>query len=118
MALGARGALLLEDPNDVVVRLDTGEIVSRPEFRGARGFVIRINDIMIAQVDATHERTELFMTRLDPRNARKLGEVWGTDHSTTSGYWPVPMSHAAAGGRIIIRGTRGIFCYDLRKQND
>ena len=29
-------------------------------------------------------------------------------------HWPVPMTHAAADGRIIIRGARGIFCHDLR----
>jgi len=25
------------------------------------------------------------------------------------------MSHALADGRIVIRGGRGLFCYDLRK---
>ncbi len=38
-----------------------------------------------------------------------------TLHSLTSGYWPITLSHAVADGRIIIRGARGIFCYDLRK---
>ncbi len=99
----------------IVIHADTGRIVNRSGYRWARWAIHRVQDILITQVDATHERTELFMTRLDPRDPQALGEVWPTDHSTTSGYWPVPMCHAVADGRIIIRGTRGVFCYDLRK---
>jgi outer membrane protein assembly factor BamB len=110
---GLHGRKPLEGP---IVRIDTGETVARQTFPMARGFVYRLNDRLILQVDCSHEKTDLHMHQLDPKGVRQLGEIWPTDHSTTSGYWPVPMSHAVAHGRIVIRGTRGIFCYDLRKQ--
>jgi hypothetical protein len=48
-------------------------------------------------------------------NLRQMGEVWPTLHTPTSGYWPITISHAIADGRMFIRGSRGIFCYDLRR---
>jgi outer membrane protein assembly factor BamB len=118
--LMARDGLLYFRPDyetALVVRLADGKVMARQPFPKARSFTLRMNDRLILQQDATHERTELFMYRLDSDGLVRLGDIWPTDHSTTSGYWPVPMTHAAADGRIIIRGTRGIFCYDLRKQD-
>ena len=75
-----------------------------------------MDDRLISQADASHSSTPLlFYDATDPRKLRRLGDVWNTWHWSTSAYSPMFMSHAMADGRVIIRGGRGLFCYDLRK---
>ena len=116
----ANNGLLLLRHNDksgkaVIVQIDTGEIVREVQFPSARGFLYRLGDRLILQRDVSHSTTPLFMYSFGRNDLRQMGDVWPTLHSPTSGYWPITLSHAIADGRIIIRGARGIFCYDLRK---
>jgi outer membrane protein assembly factor BamB len=96
---------------------DTGEIVKRFDFPVSRGFHTQVGNRAIMQVDATHTRSLFYLMSVDPKDPRQLGEVWNVDHSPTSGYAPISLSQVFSDGRFIVRGARGIFCYDLRKKN-
>ncbi len=116
----ANNGLLLVRHDDksgqaVIVEIDSGKIVKEMKFPKARGFLYRVGDRLILQSDVSHSRTPLYMHSFKLDDFRELGDTWHTLHSPTSGYWPITLSHAIADGRIIIRGARGIFCYDLRK---
>jgi len=45
---------------------------------------------------------------------RPLQIDWHTMHLPTTGYWPIVGNHPMADGRWVLRGARGIYCYDLR----
>ncbi|TVR07775.1 MAG: hypothetical protein EA401_14605 [Planctomycetota bacterium] len=100
----------------LLLRLADGAVVQDFTFPGSTGFLYRIGNRLIAQVDASHSGTTLFFMTLNPEAPQQLGETWSAPHRQTSGYWPLALSHAIADGRIIIRGARGIFAYDLRAQ--
>ncbi len=115
----ANDGLLLLRYNDksgkaVIVKIDSGEIVKEMQFPKARGFLYRVGDRLILQRDVSHSRTPLYMYSFRLDDLRQVGDVWPTLHTPTSGYWPLTISHAIGDGRMIIRGSRGIFCYDLR----
>jgi outer membrane protein assembly factor BamB len=101
----------------VVVEIASGDIVARLPYRlGASGYAQWTDDRLMLQVDASHGPTPLLWFDVsDPQRARRRGDVWPTRHATTASYYPILISHAIADGRVIIRGARGLLCYDLRK---
>jgi hypothetical protein len=102
----------------VVFDLDTGKPAARiaSNAAGSNGPTYWMDGKLISQADASHSSTPLLLYEAaDVLKLRQLGEVWNTRHRTTSSYSPMFMTHALADGRIIIRGGRGLFCYDLRK---
>ncbi|MFW5841137.1 MAG: PQQ-binding-like beta-propeller repeat protein [Planctomycetota bacterium] len=116
----ANNGLLLVRHDDksgqaVIVEIDSGKIVKEMKFPKARGFLYRVGDRLILQSDVSHSTTPLYMYSFHLDDLRQIGEVWHTLHTPTSGYWPLTISHAIGDGRIIVRGSRGIFCYDLRR---
>ncbi|GEM_PF-5047972 len=48
-------------------------------------------------------------------NALNPGSLFTPPHYPTSAYSVAPMHHAYADGRLFIRGSDGLYCYDLRK---
>ncbi len=101
----------------VIVEIESGEIARELKLPSARGFLYRLGDRLILQRDVSHSRTPLFLCSFGRDGLREMGEVWPTLHTPTSGYWPITISHAIGDGRIFIRGSRGIFCYDLREKD-
>jgi outer membrane protein assembly factor BamB len=101
-----------------VIELASGKIVAWPKYDlGASGYVQHMAGRCILQVDASHGPTPLLWFNVsDPAETEMPGPVWPTRHDTTASYYPILISHPMADGRIFIRGKRGIFCYDLRKQ--
>jgi len=103
----------------VVFDVDSGKQLHRipSNAGGSNGQTYWMGGRLITQADASHSNTPLLLYNAeDPRKLRQLGDVWSTRHRNTSAYSPMFMTHALADGRIIIRGGRGLFCYDLRKR--
>lgn len=103
----------------VVLDVDTGRVLHRipSNAAGSNGPTYWMDGRLVSQADASHSSTPLlYYDAKDPRKLRQLGDVWSTWHRNTSAYSPMFMTHALADGRIIIRGGRGLFCYDLRKR--
>jgi hypothetical protein len=102
----------------VVFDIDTGKAAARiaSNAAGSNGPTYWMDGKLISQSDASHSSTPLLLYgAADVTKLRQLGGVWNTRHRATSAYSPMFMTHALADGRIIIRGGRGLFCYDLRK---
>ncbi len=102
----------------VVLDIASGKQVHRipSNASGSNGQTYWMDGRLISQADASHSKTPLlYYDAEDPRRLRQVGDVWSTRHWNTSAYSPMFMTHALADGRIIIRGGRGLFCYDLRK---
>ncbi len=102
--------------DSVLAEITTGAVAKRFQVSSARGFIYRVGPRVILQRDVSHGSNELFLFELGRKDPRHLGdELWPTWHTTTAGYWPVTLGHAVADGRLVMRGGRGIVCYDLRK---
>jgi outer membrane protein assembly factor BamB len=103
----------------VVFDLNSGRVLHQISSNadGSNGQTYSMGGRLISQADASHSATPLLLYDAeDLPKLRQLGDVWATWHRATSAYSPMFMTHALADGRIIIRGARGLFCYDLRKR--
>ena len=101
-----------------VVDLAGGKIAAKLAYNlSASGYVQIADGKALLQIDASHGPTDLLWYDIAaPGKAAGLGDHWPTRHRTTASYYPILISHAIADGRIFIRGARGIYCYDLRRQ--
>ncbi|MCC5828070.1 MAG: PQQ-like beta-propeller repeat protein [Phycisphaeraceae bacterium] len=103
----------------MMIDVESGEILEKiPADIGGPGHVQWFDNRLIVQQGAWHSRTELKYYLADGERLESLGDIWRPPHRHTSGYGGFMMPHAIVDGRIYIRGARGIYCYDLRKQND
>jgi outer membrane protein assembly factor BamB len=102
----------------LMVELETGKIlqkinIGRP---GASGHLQWFDDRLILQADATHSATPLLFFLADGKQLKRIGEgVWRPPHRQTSSYYNFLTTHAIADGRMYIRGGRGVYCFELRK---
>ncbi|MCC5828194.1 MAG: PQQ-like beta-propeller repeat protein [Phycisphaeraceae bacterium] len=99
----------------IVVEMETGRITA--DVSGPVGeFLYFMDGMIIADQDVSHSNTNLRMIIADPNQPRSEQDGFtSARHRQTSGYWPHPFRHALFDGRIVIRGARGLYCYDLRK---
>lgn len=49
---------------------------------------------------------------------RRLGDIWNIPINRARGYHSTQMSEAVVDGRLIVRGTGGIYAFDLRRPED
>jgi outer membrane protein assembly factor BamB len=105
---------------DQIVAFDvaTGKVLSRaPAGNFKFGHSWMMEDRVVVQVDTSHGGTPLTYFSFADGKLSSLGdpaEAWHTRYATTSGYTPVVFNHCLVDGRLIVRGGRGIVCYDLR----
>ncbi|MCC5828072.1 MAG: PQQ-binding-like beta-propeller repeat protein [Phycisphaeraceae bacterium] len=103
--------------NMLVLDLMTGRILQTVRVgRSTSGHVQWFDDRLILQTDASHSRTSLRYFRATGNRVEPLGDLWSPPHRTTSSYYPMLTTHAIADGRIFIRGSHGIYAYDLRAE--
>jgi hypothetical protein len=101
----------------VCIELATGKVRGEfaAPFGGGDGSTVVADGRVIADQDASHNHTTLWLASADPADVRALGAgAWSPPHPQTSAYHP-GMVHAYAAGRLFIRGGRAMHCYDLRK---
>jgi outer membrane protein assembly factor BamB len=100
----------------VCVELATGKLKGEfaAPFGGGDASTGVADGRVIADTDASHNKTCLFMIAADPACLSTLTAAWNPPHKQTSGYHP-GMVHPLVAGRLFIRGAHAIHCYDLRK---
>ncbi len=92
----------------------TGEVRSRQPAVSTGSLQI-IGDRLLILCDPSHGHTDYHYFGLaDDGGLTPLQYDWRSPHLPTSGYWPLVGTQPLADGRLILRGARGIFCYDLR----
>ncbi len=97
---------------------ETGKVVSRADC-GSSGTVQVMNDRVFVLRDPSHGHTEFNYYAIGEKGqVRPLEIDWHTMHLSTTGYWPIVGAHAMADGRWVLRGARGIFCYDSRRPQE
>jgi outer membrane protein assembly factor BamB len=104
-------------PTGVCIELATGKVKGEfaAPFGGGDGSTVVADGRVIADQDASHNRTTLCFAKADPADLRSLGtQGWSPPHPQTSAYHP-GIIHAYAAGRLFIRGAHAVHCYDLRK---
>jgi outer membrane protein assembly factor BamB len=107
---GANGMTL------VAMEAETGKLVAQADLGAAgsaRNGVLIVNDgLAILQKDGSHPGggADVYVHRLP--DLQLLGQFQQT-HNPTSGY-DTPMAFQYVDGRLIIRGSNRIICYDLR----
>lgn len=105
--------------SDTMLRIDlaTGKLLAktRGSGTGSSGYHFFADGRVWVQEEASHSRTEFHIFEVKPDAFEYLGYRWDAPHATTSAYYPILMNHAFVDGRLIIRGARGLFCYDLRQ---
>jgi outer membrane protein assembly factor BamB len=117
---GDRVYLFAGPPGEHMHLLDlpTGKILKTIRVGSSvSGHVQWFDGRLIVQNDASHSRTPLRYYRAAGDTLEPLGDMWTPAHRQTSSYYPMLLTHPIADGRIFIRGARGIFCYDLRKDH-
>ncbi len=97
---------------------ETGKILSRA-VSDSVGTLELMGDRLLVLRDPSHGHTEFDWFGLDEEGGITTLETnWHSMNLPTTGYWPIVGSHAMADGRLILRGARGIFCYDLRAKKE
>ncbi len=95
----------------VCVELTTGKVAGSIDFPGGMGFLVAMDGRILLDADDSHDTDAIYMFDANPPTFRQLGPVWGAPNAT--GYM-APVTPAAAGGRLYMRGLDRILCYDLR----
>jgi outer membrane protein assembly factor BamB len=96
----------------VCVELDSGNIVAEQPFSKGDGFFLWVNGRLLIDADTSHDRNAVTMYRADPAGFAPLGRTWPAPSATS---YMNPMTPALADGRLYMRSTHRIICYDLRK---
>ncbi len=79
------------------------------------GFMQVVEDKLFIQPDGRHgSTTQIYNVGPLPRSFDTLTN-WIADHPSTSSYAEGPIYHPIVDGRMYMRGSDGIYCYDLRK---
>ena len=112
--------LQVDGGSSSVLKIDirNGQILDESTVpRRTGGHLQKFDDRLLIQKDARHGSTPLVYYRAVDKRLERLGGTWHPPHGETSSYSPLLTTHAIADGRVFIRGQRGIYCYDLRKQD-
>lgn len=104
-----------------VVNLESGDIVG--EIAGNHYGIARaghyqvMRDRLIIQHDGRHGGSRMVMAYLDPTDFRVVSpEEWDPPHWTTSSY-VIGEIHPLVDGRMFLRGSDGVYCYDFRTES-
>lgn len=93
--------------------LGTGKLAGSLPFQGGGvGFTVAFGKMLLAQLDASHNRPEVHVFAASPPTFKQAG-VW---QSPCAGSYDVPIVPAYADGRLFVRARDGIVCLDLRKR--
>lgn len=99
-----------------LVRAATGERVASRHLptpvRWDEGHMLALPGLFVLNPDSQHGHTKMFP--FPARPGAKVGPLWSPPHPHATTY-QAPMSHAWADGRLFIRGSDAVYCYDLRK---
>ncbi len=95
------------------VHLETGEFTAL-EDRGSLGSMV----VMFGVGDRVmfDRNRHRFVTADD--DLRRISGIWNVPLRTSGGYHSTQMTDAIVDGRLIVRGTGGIYAFDLRRQED
>ncbi|MCC5828074.1 MAG: PQQ-binding-like beta-propeller repeat protein [Phycisphaeraceae bacterium] len=96
-----------------------GRVLARDDRRrGSASTMVWAEDRLFLDLDATHSRTWQRMYDARPDHFRTIHNFWNPPHHQTSAYYRRVLAHPIVDGRIFLRGTDGIYCYDLRKEQE
>jgi outer membrane protein assembly factor BamB len=97
----------------VCVELESGKVAGSVPFGGGgASFLVAAEGRVLAQADASHARPEVHLFRADPKDLRPLGAVW---MSPAAASYTTAIAPAIVDGRMYMRTSDRIVCYDLRK---
>jgi outer membrane protein assembly factor BamB len=95
------------------VDLGSGKIAASVPFGGGgASFMVAAEGRLLVQVDASHARPEVRLFKADPKDFRELGAVW---MSPAAASYTTAILPAIVDGRMYLRTSDRIVCYDLRK---
>ncbi len=104
-----------------VVNLETGDIIG--EISGYHYGIARaghyqvMQDRLFIQHDGRHGFSRMVMAKLDPNDFEVITpEEWNPPHWTTSAYVNGEI-HPLVDGRMFLRGSDGVYCYDFRTES-
>ena len=99
-----------------IVRAATGERIASSHLtapaRFDEGHLLALPGVFVVHPDTQHGHTKMFLYPAKP--GARIGAIWSPPHPHATTYQS-PMSHAWADGRLFIRGSDALYCYDLRK---
>lgn len=96
----------------------TGRVLDRQP-ASSNGSLQVMGDRLLVLCDPSHGHTDYHYFALTTDGGLQLRErQWVAPHLPTSGYWPLVGTQPLADGRLILRGARRIWCYDLRATPD
>jgi hypothetical protein len=85
---------------------------------------------LFIQPEGRHGKQSFFMLAADPKDFRVIGSAagpkgashsvgvehqWLPPHSWTTAYANQPIVYPLVDGRLFVRGSDAIYCYDLRR---
>ncbi len=71
---------------------------------------------IFVQPESRHGGTSFLMLQGDPKNFKMLSGQWHPPHPHTSVYANQPLSYPLVDGRLFVRGSDAVYCYDQRKE--
>jgi outer membrane protein assembly factor BamB len=78
------------------------------------GHIMLCEDRVLLSLDGSHGHSEMVILGLSPETFGKPLCTWSQPHPQTTSYHNKHMTFPAVEGRLFMRGTDGVYCYDLR----
>ena len=103
----ATGRKVAERTFDPRAGIDAGSI-------GSNQWLGIVGDRLFLSPEGQHGRQSLAMLRSD--TLESIGKRWKPPNNTTTAYGRMSIAFPVIDGRVIVRGSDGLYLYDLRKQ--
>jgi outer membrane protein assembly factor BamB len=103
----ATGEKVAERTFDPRAGIDAGSI-------GSNQWLGIVGDRLFLSPEGQHGRQALEMLRAD--TLESIGKRWHPPNNTTTAYGRMSIAFPVIDGRVIVRGSDGLYLYDLRKQ--
>ena len=102
----ATGRRLAERTFDPQAATDAGGV-------GSNQWLGIVGDRLFLSPEGQHGRQSLVM--LDAETLQSRGDTWVPPNNTTTAYGRMSIAFPVIDGRVVVRGSDGLFLYDLRK---